>query len=437
MQEQREFGYFVGEEASQYTFFQIPYLLFTNPRFKCLSNDAKLLYGLLLDRMGLSEYNGWHDKQGQGKPTKIYVKRFTTRSMPPEEQEPPAPSMPPVVGVEYSERRTTIFSTPGSRKSRGNDPEKPECNQTNPNQTDFIHTDPSIYPPAVPLDAMMDRYERREEVREQIGYATLKRNHPYDDVESLLELLVDVRAFAAWTENRPITQELAAAWKGHLLSTGHAPGTVNSMLAALNNLFRFLGWGIRVKFLKIQRRMFRDQSRELTREEYDLLLSTARAEGKERLALLMEAVCATGVRVSEVKYLTVEAAQVGRAEIALKGKIRAILLTNKLCRKLLKYTRKNKIASGEIFITRSGKGMSRRQIWAEMKGLCKAAGVAPEKVYPHNLRHLFARIFYKSCKDIARLADVLGHSSIETTRIYLLTTGAEHTRRLERLGLVS
>ena len=249
--------------------------------------------------------------------------------------------------------------------------------------------------------------------------------------------LRDVRTFAAWAEERPITQELAAEWKGRLLATGHVPSTVNSMLAALNSLFRFLGWDIRVKFLKIQRRLFRDQSRELTREEYDLLVSTARAGVKERLALLMETICATGVRVSEVKYLTVEAARSGRTEIALKGKIRVILLTGKLCRKLLKYARKNKIASGEIFITRSGKGMSRRQIWAEMKGLCRAAGVAPEKVFPHNLRHLFARIFYKACKDIARLADVLGHSSIETTRIYLLTTGAEHTRQLERLGLVS
>ena len=249
--------------------------------------------------------------------------------------------------------------------------------------------------------------------------------------------LRDVRAFAVWLDGRAATQELAAAWKEHLLATGHSPGTVNSMLAALNGLFRFLDWDIRIKFLKIQRRMFRDQSRELTREEYDLLVSTARAGGKERLALLMEAICATGVRVSEVRYLTVEAARVGRADISLKGKIRTILLPGKLCRKLLKYARKNKIASGEIFITRSGKSMSRRQIWAEMKAICRTAGVVPEKVYPHNLRHLFARIFYKSCKDIARLADVLGHSSIETTRIYLVTTGAEHTRQLERLGLVS
>lgn len=266
------------------------------------------------------------------------------------------------------------------------------------------------------------------------GLYLRREEHAPGTIEKYLR---DVRAFAAWTENRPVTQELAAAWKEHLLATGHSPGTVNSMLAALNGLFRFLGWDIRIKFLKIQRRMFRDQSRELTREEYDLLVSTARVSGKERLALLMEAICATGVRVSEVRYLTVEAARAGRADISLKGKIRTILLPGKLCRKLLKYARKNKIASGEIFITRSGKSMSRRQIWAEMKALCRAAGVAPEKVYPHNLRHLFARIFYKSCKDIARLADVLGHSSIETTRIYLVTTGAEHTRQLERLGLVS
>lgn len=266
------------------------------------------------------------------------------------------------------------------------------------------------------------------------GLYLRREEHAPGTIEKYLR---DVRAFAAWTENRPVTQELAAAWKEHLLATGHSPGTVNSMLAALNSLFRFLVWDIRVKFLKIQRKLFRDQARELTREEYDLLVSTARASGKERLALLMEAICATGVRVSEVRYLTVEAARAGRADISLKGKIRTILLPGKLCRKLLKYARKNKIASGEIFITRSGKSMSRRQIWAEMKALCRAAGVAPEKVYPHNLRHLFARIFYKSCKDIARLADVLGHSSIETTRIYLVTTGAEHTRQLERLGLVS
>ena len=151
----------------------------------------------------------------------------------------------------------------------------------------------------------------------------------------------------------------------------------------------------------------------------------------------METICATGIRVSEVRNITVEAARSGRAESSLKNKIRTILLPNKLCRKLLNYARKNKIASGEIFLTRSGKAMSRRQIWAAMKALCKRAGVEPDKVFPHNLRHLFATSFYRACRDIAKLADVLGHSSMETTRIYLLTSGAEHRKQLEKLRLIS
>ena len=250
--------------------------------------------------------------------------------------------------------------------------------------------------------------------------------------------LRDVRAFAAWMGGVPVTKELAAGWKEHLHFQGYAPATINSMLAAINGLFHFLGWdGCRVKFLKVQRRLFRDAGRELTRPEYERLLAAARERGRERLALLMATICATGIRVSEVRYITVEAAQWGRAEISLKGKIRTILLPGKLCRKLLKYAKKHKTASGEIFLTKSGKSLSRRQIWAELKRLCKYAGVESSKVFPHNLRHLFATIFYRACKDIARLADVLGHSSIETTRIYLVTSGAEHARQLERLGLVS
>lgn len=248
--------------------------------------------------------------------------------------------------------------------------------------------------------------------------------------------LRDVERFAAWLDGGAVTKEAVAGWKERL-SDRHAPSTVNGALAALNGLFRFLGWDFRAKFLKVQRRMFRDSSRELTRSDYDALIATARERGQDRLALLMEAICATGVRVSEVKYLTVEAAHRGRAEISMKGKIRTIILPAKLCRKLLKYARKNKTVSGEIFLTRNGKPMSRRQIWAEMKRLCAYAGVEPSKVFPHNLRHLFATAFYRACKDIARLADVLGHSSIETTRIYLLTSGAEHQRQLDRLGLVS
>ena len=177
--------------------------------------------------------------------------------------------------------------------------------------------------------------------------------------------------------------------------------------------------------------------RELTKEDYTWLWSTANAQGKHRLALLMETICATGIRVSEVRYITVEAVQSGRADVSLKGKIRTILLPGKLCWKLQKYAKKQKVVSGEIFLTRNGKGLSRRQIWAEMKALCKAAGVVASKVFPHNLRHLFARTFYKVYKDVARLADVLGHSSIETTRIYLISTGVEHAHQMERLGLIS
>ncbi len=249
--------------------------------------------------------------------------------------------------------------------------------------------------------------------------------------------LRDIRAFACWLDGREITKERTSEWKSFLVERGYAPASVNAMLSALNSLLEFLDLGnCRVKFLKLQRRMFRDDSRDLTRADYDALTAAARGQGKERLALLMEAVCATGIRVSEVKYLTVEAARAGRAEISLKGKIRTILIPSKLCRKLLKYAKQQKTASGEIFLARSGRSLNRRQIWAEMKGLCRAAGVTPGKVFPHNLRHLFATSFYRVNRDIVSLADVLGHSSIETTRVYLLTSWTEHQRQLDRMRLV-
>lgn len=269
---------------------------------------------------------------------------------------------------------------------------------------------------------------------EAFGQHLIAEEHAPATAEKYLR---DLRAFFRWLDGRPVTKELAAQWKEHLLATGHAPVTVNAMMVSLNGLFAFLGWECRVKLLKIQRRIFCDQAKELTRNEFSQLVIAAKKHGKERLALLMETICGTGIRVSEVQYITVDAAKQGRTEIALKGKIRVILLPSKLCRKLLKYAHKHKIASGEIFITRSGKRLSRKQIWAEMKNLCSLAGVIPEKVFPHNLRHLFARTFYTACKDIVRLADVLGHSSVETTRIYLLTTSAEHTRQLDQLGLIS
>lgn len=249
--------------------------------------------------------------------------------------------------------------------------------------------------------------------------------------------LRDIGAFARWLKGAPVSKDRTSEWKTHLLAQGYAPVTINSMLAALNGLFHFLGWDeCRSKFLRIQRRLFREERRELTRGEYDRLLETARSLGRERLALVMETLCATGIRVSEVRYITVEAARAGRAEISLKGKIRTILIPGKLRKKLLQYAKKEKAASGAVFRTRNGKPLSRKQIWAEMKALCSQAGVAASKVFPHNLRHLFARAFYNVCRDVAKLADVLGHSSLETTRLYLISTGKEHERQLERLGFV-
>lgn len=247
----------------------------------------------------------------------------------------------------------------------------------------------------------------------------------------------DVTAFARWLGGRPVSKENSTGWKAHLLNRGYAPRTINSMLAAVNSFFRFAGWNIKVKFLKIQRQLFRDATRELNRAEYTQLLAAARSNGQERLALIMETLCATGIRISELCYITVAVAQQGKATISLKGKIRTILLSTKLCRKLLKYAKKQKIAVGEIFLTSSGKGISRRQVWHELKRLCAAAGVESSKVFPHNFRRLFAVTYYKASRDIARLADVLGHSSIETTRIYLTVSGADQARQLDRLGLVS
>ena len=254
---------------------------------------------------------------------------------------------------------------------------------------------------------------------------------------TLEKYLREVRQFAAFLGGREVTRELAAAWREEL-SARQSPATVNGKLTALDRLLAFLGWeDCRVKHLRVQRQLFRDSARELSREEYARLVETARRLGRGRLSLLMETICATGIRVSEVRYITAEAEREGRTEIALKGKIRTILLPGKLCRKLEKYARQKKITSGELFLTRSGRPMSRKQIWAEMKGVCRAAGVAPSKVFPHNLRHLFARCFYRVSRDVAKLADVLGHSSIETTRIYLISTGAEHARTLDQLRLIS
>lgn len=247
----------------------------------------------------------------------------------------------------------------------------------------------------------------------------------------------DVERFAAWLNGKAVTKERTTEWKEHLAESGYCPTTVNSMLASVHGFFRFTGWeNCRTRFLRIQRRIFREENKELEKSDYKKLIMTARARKKERLAMIIETIGSTGIRVSELRYLTMEAVRQGQAVVSLKSKIRVILLPGKLIQKLLAYAKKNGIQSGELFLTRNGTSVSRKQIWAEMKWLCKIAGVTATKVFPHNLRHLFARVFYKSSKDIVRLADVLGHSNIETTRIYLVTSGLEYQNWLDQLQLV-
>lgn len=252
----------------------------------------------------------------------------------------------------------------------------------------------------------------------------------------------DVRTFLNWQKDvckkdNPLCRQQVIDWKEALLEKKYAPVTINSMLSSVNSFLVFLGReDCRVKLLRIQKKIFREKEKELTRKEYEKLLETAKREGRQRLHLLMECIGNTGIRVSEVKYITVEAAKAGRADISLKGKVRTILIQKKLCRRLLEYAKKRKIRTGCIFLTRTGKELSRKQIWKEMKSLCRTSGVMPEKVFPHNLRHLFAVTFYRVGRDIVKLADVLGHSSIETTRIYLLTTGDEHRRQMEKMCML-
>ena len=254
---------------------------------------------------------------------------------------------------------------------------------------------------------------------------------------TIQKYLRDVNELMTYLNGEEITKEKVSEWKEYLLNEKRLfPVTINSKLAAVGTYCRFAGIDCRVRFYKIQRKLFYEENKNLQKDEYLRLLDAANKAGNKRIALIIETIGATGIRVSELKYITMEAVSNGIARIHLKGKIRTILLPGKLRSKLLKYARKRKIASGEIFITKSGKSISRKQIWAEMKALCEMANVEKSKVFPHNLRHLFAKLYYKATRDIAKLADLLGHSTIETTRIYLLTTEYEHSRHLNKLGLV-
>ena len=247
----------------------------------------------------------------------------------------------------------------------------------------------------------------------------------------------DVRAFASYMNGTNVAKEAVIAYKNKLLSEHYAARSINSMLASLNSLFSFLSWAdCRVKSIKLQRQIYCPEEKEMTKAEYLRLVNTAKRKGNERLSLLIQTICGTGIRVSELQYITVEAVKCGEAVVSLKGKTRSVFIVRELQKKLLRYAAEQKISSGEIFITRTGKSMSRTNIWREMKNLCEQSGVNPQKVFPHNLRHLFARTFYGIEKDIAKLADILGHSSINTTRIYIITTGNEHRQRMENMRLI-
>ena len=247
--------------------------------------------------------------------------------------------------------------------------------------------------------------------------------------------LRDVRAFWQYAEDRDITKELVMAWKKQLMEHGYAVRSVNSMLASMNSLLTFLGLSdCKVKNIRTQRQTYCTEEQELTKAEYLRLLKAAR--GNEQLNLVLQTICGTGIRVSELRYFTVEAIRCGEITVDCKSKTRTILVPGRLKNILLNYAGHKGITTGTIFVTRSGKPLNRSNIWAAMKNLCERAGVKPSKVFPHNLRKLFARTFYGIEKDIAKLADILGHSSINTTRIYIMTTGTEHRRQIEKLGLV-
>lgn len=246
----------------------------------------------------------------------------------------------------------------------------------------------------------------------------------------------DVKAFTAYTQNTAVTKETVISYKKHL-QENYAVRSVNSMLASINSLFAFLGWhDLRVKSLKLQQQVFCPEEKELTKAEYARLCRTAERKHNERLNLILQTICGTGIRVSELQYITVEAAKDGEAVVNCKAKTRSVFIVKELKQKLLRYAAEQGIKNGIIFVTRTGKPINRTNIWREMKALCIEANVNPQKVFPHNLRHLFARVFYGIEKDIAKLADILGHSSINTTRIYIISTGMEHRQRMEDMRLI-
>lgn len=247
----------------------------------------------------------------------------------------------------------------------------------------------------------------------------------------------DVMAFFYWLSGREIEKTTVLGYKQHLINENYAPASVNSVLSSLNSFFEFNEWhGLKVKMLKIQKQIFAERSKELTKGEYERLLDAAKQKKNERLYYLMQTICSSGIRVSELSAITIEAVKAHRANINCKGKMRVVILPRDLCKMLTEFAKRQKITSGPVFVTKTGKTLDRSTIWKMMKSLCESAGVSKDKVFPHNLRHLFARTYYSIQKDIVRLADILGHSSINTTRIYTMETCEIHRKQIQRLGLL-
>ena len=255
-------------------------------------------------------------------------------------------------------------------------------------------------------------------------------------VATIQKYIRDVKAFTAYAQNSAISKEIVIAYKKYL-QENYAVRSVNSMLASINSFFSLFGWNdLKVKSLKLQQQVFCPEEKELTKEEYTRLCRAAVRKHNERLNLILQTICGTGIRVSELQYITVEAVKHGEAVVNCKAKTRSVFIVKELRQKLLRYAAEQGIKSGMIFVTRTGKPVNRTNLWREMKALCAEADVNPQKVFPHNLRHLFARVFYGIEKDIAKLADILGHSSINTTRIYIISTGTEHRQRMENMRLI-
>ena len=248
--------------------------------------------------------------------------------------------------------------------------------------------------------------------------------------------LHDVECFSTWLNGKSIEKSDVLAYKAKLCEQ-YAPASVNAALSSLNSFFGFMEWyDLRVKNLKIQRQIFSTNDKELSKAEYERLLMVAKDKRNERLCLLMQTICSTGIRVSELNFITVDAVGRGYAQINCKGKRRRVFLSQQLCQLLKRYIKQRKIKNGPVFVTKNGNPLDRSNIWSDMKKLCNEAGVSDKKVFPHNLRHLFARTYYTVQKDVVRLADILGHSSVNTTRIYTMESGEIHRKQIQQLGLL-